>query len=90
LVENDIEINDYTLFRGHNNFMWELLPKIAREDFVFRSKSDSELKMIETFKRYARQYLSKEIKNEWHYFALAQHYGMATRLLDWTTNPLAA
>ncbi len=90
LVENDIEINDYTLFRGHNNFMWELLPKIAREDFVFISKSDSELKMIETFKRYARQYLSKEIKNEWDYFALAQHYGMATRLLDWTTNPLAA
>ena len=90
LLESKIQINDYTLFRGHNNFTWDLLPKIARKDFKFRSNSDSELKMIETFKRYAKQYLKKEIKNEWDYFAMAQHYGMATRLLDWTTNPLAA
>ncbi len=84
------------LFRGQQDAIWKLTPKIDRGPFSnFRGMAGSkrhqhETRVLETFRNWARPYIKAEPRNDWEWLALAQHYGLATRLLDWTANPLAA
>jgi hypothetical protein len=73
------------IFRGHADVNWELKPKAGRPPFLGR-----EAALFDSWKRLAIEHIPSHVVSDWDWLAIAQHHGMATRLLDWTTNPLNA
>jgi hypothetical protein len=74
-------------FRGHANKDWALEPSIARgrekpvvDEFLYYKR----------FKQEAARVIADIPVDEWGWMFLMQHYGVHTRLLDFSENPLIA
>lgn len=77
------------LFRGQTGDH-PLIPKIGRLA-PLRNLLETERLLLEEFKRTNPLLLgSQKPFDDWDYLTLGQHYGLPTRLLDWSNNALTA
>ena len=93
LSEVDGKINQGWIFRGCEDASWSLEHSLERTCDRFNVFGDDRIRvengMIREFKRRLHQYTanipSEDASDEW--FALMQHHGAPTRLLDFTYSP---
>ncbi|SYZ71855.1 FRG domain protein [Candidatus Zixiibacteriota bacterium] len=81
------------LFRGQSDASWKLIPRISRlyeAEKVPDTWPRLESFILDEFKQYAVININKEPRSKFEWMSIGQHYGLPTRLLDWTTNPLKA
>jgi len=88
-------------YRGHRSQDWKLRPSLFREEVLDMTDDGSvqpiKYKKFMDFNSALKQFRDELIEtikddrlNLFHYTFLAQHYGMPTPALDWSTDPLIA
>lgn len=72
-------------YRGQGNCNWNLIPIFLRQN-----ATTSEKTVVNRFMQNASMLLENKPNSYFDWMFLMQHYGVPTRLLDWSESPLVA
>ena len=86
------------VYRGESDLLRDVVPKAGRPNYFLDetewSKSDGfgprDIRRFRHWRKLAVAYDRNLPANDFDCLAYAQHYGLATRFLDWSRNPLVA
>lgn len=96
-----IEHTDFIWYRGQRYSMFQLTPSLFRDKFQIPNNDPyfpkrvsyqvkDDLRALRNFKRAFKKKCGDKGYNDIYYLYLMQHYGVPTRLLDFSLNPLVA
>ncbi|ASG25901.1 FRG domain-containing protein [Fusobacterium nucleatum] len=76
--------NEELFFRGQKTDFWDVIPSVFRNNYLSVEHTLMQVPLLKA------PYEFISINNDFEIMTKYQHYGMCTRLLDLTTNPLVA
>ena len=85
--------SDVSWYRGCRSESFKLVPTLFRQNGKRQSVEDLlelERTITTRFVQRSIPYISRALVDDWDKIFFMQHYGVPTRLLDWTENPLVA
>lgn len=89
--EDEVALENDWIFRGLESSCYDLAPTIEREARPSRTDWPAvEQFVIREFKSRSRMHAAGTPKDEFSWLAQMQHYGVPTRLLDFTYSPFVA
>lgn len=90
LNKEEAQSSSYTdyIFRGQRNYEYELnssLRRTYKNQFAYAEK-----RLLQNFQKYSSIYDSHTNDSIWHNMIIAQHHGIPTRFLDFSSSPMVA
>ena len=90
-IANNLPEGRFLWFRGLNCNTHALLPKLMRDGKAATDVFDRERRLLTRFRQRSMAYWPAGYpQNDWEHLFAMQHFGMPTRLLDWSENLFVA
>ena len=91
MIAHEIPRDSFLWFRGLANSSHSLIPKLLREGKTIEEVFERERRLLTRFRQRSVAYWpSGYPQNDWEHLFAMQHFGMPTRLLDWSENLFVA